>query len=89
MKKNAYSRILDGFEKLGTVLLIAGVVAGVAWYLSRQTPPVNTALCREYYRGAHSARDTAMIDETVVGTRPGWTCGMLRRTGATAPRPPR
>lgn len=68
-------------ERIATAAVIVVVIAIGGWYFA--TAPSQAALkCRARYASARTARDTALVDEMVVAPRPGFKCGLVRRTDA-------
>ena len=56
-------------------------------YLQTRVPATAEIACRDSYARARTATDSTIVDNQTVGRRTGggWSCGMLRRTGATEP----
>lgn len=78
-------RNLYGIEGVLSALLVVVLVA----YIARSAimaPQRGARLCQTRYSLARTARDTAMVDEQMVGSKPGISCGFLRRTPAIHPR---
>jgi hypothetical protein len=70
----------------GAVILV--IILGYG-YLQTRVPAAAEMACRDSYARARTAADSASVDNQIVSRRTGggWNCGMLRRVGATAPRP--
>jgi hypothetical protein len=66
----------------GAAVLI--FILGYAW-LQMRMPAAAEDTCRDRYAHARTATDTALVDDELFGRRggTGWSCGMLRRAGAT------
>ena len=67
------------------------LVIVVIWaYMQTRAPAWAESDCHELYAKARTPADSAVVDNELVGRRAiggGWNCGMLRRVGATHPRP--
>jgi hypothetical protein len=70
----------------GAAILVVVLIWG---YLNTRVPAWVANDCRGLYAQARTPTDSAAVDDEFVWRRIGgrWNCGMLRRIGATEPKP--